>query len=93
MSQMMAMEHRWLNRDQAAEYVGKNKRHLARLIKLGKLPAPSYHFGPKSPRWDRHALDALFSKGVGSSGIQDAVRKIADGIAAGSGKGRQTASR
>ena len=71
------IERRWLNRDEAAAYVGKKKGQLARLLKAGKMPIPSYHFGPKSPRWDRLALDAMFSTGaVQGQSLHDEMRKI-----------------
>src|SRR5205823_5938637 len=51
---------RWLNASQTATYVGERQDRLPRLVRAGKLPTPSYHFGPRSPRWDRLELDALF---------------------------------
>lgn len=57
---------RWLDREMVAEYISVRVDHLPRLQKAGKLPAPSYHLGPRSPRWDRAALDALFTGGVAS---------------------------
>jgi hypothetical protein len=51
---------RWLNPEQTASYVGRRVDELPRLVRAGKLPAPSLHFGPRSPRWDRVQLDSLF---------------------------------
>lgn len=47
----------WLKAEDAATYVGVRLDQLRRYVSTGKLPAPSYHLGPKSPRWDRLALD------------------------------------
>ena len=51
---------RWLKAEDAATYVGVRVDQLRRLVRVGKIPAPSYSLGPKSPRWDRLALDAVF---------------------------------
>jgi hypothetical protein len=50
---------RWLRPAVAAVYVGKPANQLLALARAGKLPMPTYHFGPKSPRYDREAIDAL----------------------------------
>jgi len=63
---------RWLKPDQAAAYIGRHRDELPRLVRAGKIPRPSYHFGPRSPRYDRLALDALFS-GVETDSIQEAT--------------------
>ena len=49
---------RWLSRRAAAEYLSMEVDHLKRHVKAGRLPKPSFHLGPKTPRWDREALDA-----------------------------------
>jgi hypothetical protein len=51
---------RWLKAEDAATYVGVRVDQMRRLVRAGKVPAPSYSLGPKSPRWDRLALDAVF---------------------------------
>jgi hypothetical protein len=51
---------RWLNREDTAAYVGVRVDQLTRHVRSGKLPAPNYHLGPGTPRWDRLALDAAF---------------------------------
>jgi hypothetical protein len=63
---------RWLKPDQAAAYIGRHRDELPRLVRSGKLPKPSYHFGPRSPRYDRLALDAIFS-GSQSDSTQETV--------------------
>ncbi len=74
------IEPRWLTPDQAATYIGRFRDELPRLVRAGKLPAPSYHFGPRSPRYDRHALDAIFLDATPSRAIdrieQEAVNAI-----------------
>ena len=51
----------WLDRKALAErYSLTSKRAVARLERLGKLPKPSYHLGPKSPRWRTQDVEALF---------------------------------
>lgn len=57
---------RWLDRDACAAYISVRVDELPRLQKRGLLPAPSYHLGPRCPRWDREALDARFAGGVAS---------------------------
>lgn len=86
-------EPRWLDREAAAEYVSLRVDELPRAVKAGKLPAPSYHLGPKTPRWDRLAIDRAF--GVSSeaeaqdAAVQDAIRKIREG----QGQGRSAHAR
>lgn len=70
---------RWLNPEQAAVYVGKRVDELPRLVRAGKLPRPSYHFGPKSARYDRLALDALFA-GRARSAANDQEAVVAGAI-------------
>lgn len=76
---------RWLTREALGQYVGVRVDYVARLVKAGKLPAPSYHFGPKTPRWDRLAVDALFeghSSFIGES-ADAAVQRVVDAIGRG----------
>lgn len=54
-------EARWLSPEQTAAYVSRRVDELPRLVRSGKLPSPSHHFGPRSPRWDRVELDSLFT--------------------------------
>lgn len=57
---------RWLDRDACAAYISVRVDELPRLMKRGLLPSPSLHLGPRSPRWDREALDARFDGSVAS---------------------------
>lgn len=53
-----------------AAYLSVRVDALPRLARQGKLPAPSYHLGARSPRWDRHALDSALA-GTPSSAATD----------------------
>lgn len=54
--------------------------HLPRLLRGGKLPEPSYHLGPRSPRWWSAAIDEAFGGAVaprapkGAEGLAEAIR-------------------
>ncbi len=67
-------EPRWLNPEDAAAYIGERVDRLPRLRKAGKLPEPSTHLGPRKPRYDRVALDALF---LGKAEANDRADEIA----------------
>ncbi|WP_010516635.1 helix-turn-helix transcriptional regulator [Komagataeibacter oboediens] len=56
---------RWLSREGLARRIDVKPHNVARMVKQGKLPRPSYHLGERSPRWDRHAVDALMMKSQG----------------------------
>lgn len=73
------IEPRWLDRDAAAKYLSVEKAELPKLVKAGKLPEPSLHFGPKSPRWDRLELDRVMG---GDSGPDREIEEIRARIAA-----------
>lgn len=68
---------RWLDREAAAAYLSLRVDELPRKVKEGKLPQPSYHFGPKSPRWDRHKLDEMLGGPVGFARRPDIDARIA----------------
>lgn len=53
---------RWLPPQDVAERIGVRFDEIARLRRAGKLPEPSFHLGPRKPRYDRIAIDALFTK-------------------------------
>jgi hypothetical protein len=71
---------RWLNPSQTAEYIGSRVDHLPRLLRTGKLPTPSYHLGPKSPRYDRLAIDEAFSGTRQKDDMATAVRNTVDAL-------------
>jgi excisionase family DNA binding protein len=72
---------RWLTPTELAEYLSVSKPGLSDLVKSAKLPPPSYQLGPRSPRWDRLAIDAHMAGGardprwVPPSGLADALLK------------------
>lgn len=73
-------EARWLDPDAAARYLSVRSNALSRLVRAGRIPAPDYTLGPRSPRWDRLALDAAFDGGAASTdpriATQAAIEKI-----------------
>lgn len=60
-----AITPRWLDRDALARYINAKVNMLSRLVEQGKLPRPSNHLGPRSPRWDIYAVDAAMLKASG----------------------------
>ena len=64
---------RWLDREACAAYISVRVDQLPRMLKAGTLPEPSLTLGPRSPRWDRHALDAVFG-GSAASGNKGGSR-------------------
>lgn len=75
---------RWLDAEAAAEYLSIRVDELARYVRKGKVPEPSRHLGPRSPRWDRLALDACFLGGVASTDHATAVQSVVQEILSGS---------
>jgi hypothetical protein len=74
------MDSRWLDRDAVARHISVRVDHIPRLVRAGKLPAPSMHLGARSPRWDRDSLDALFGAKVRQVDPDDTVRNAAEQI-------------
>jgi hypothetical protein len=50
---------RWLSPRALGSYLGRDPKTLSSLVRAGKLPKPTYQLGPKSPRYDRLAVDAM----------------------------------
>jgi integrase len=73
---------RWLDREAVAQYIRVKESALPRLVKAGRLPPPSYHLGPRQPRWDRLALDACFEGGIASTDPDVAVQALVQEILA-----------
>ena len=73
-------DSRWLNPEAAARYISVRVDALARLVRQGRIPKPDYSLGPRSPRWSRDALDAVFDGGTASTdpriASQASVQKI-----------------
>jgi hypothetical protein len=70
----------WLDRDQLALYIGVRVDRIPKLLREGKLPTPSYHLGPKQPRYRREEVDALF-EGAGASCVGERGARRVDGQA------------
>jgi hypothetical protein len=65
---------RWLDPDATAAYLCVRVEALGRLVRQGKIPAPTHILGERSPRWDRLALDAAFEGGAASTDPDEMVR-------------------
>lgn len=74
---------RWLDRDALARHISVRVDAVARFQRAGRLPPPSYHLGPRQPRWDRDQVDAALSGGVASTDPRTAINALAAEIAAG----------
>lgn len=61
------VEPRYLDPEQTASYISVRVDALARLVRQRRIPEPDYTLGPRSPRWDRLALDATFDGGTAST--------------------------
>lgn len=73
---------RWLDRQACAEYICVRRSTLSRLTKQGLLPKPSLLLGPRTPRWDREAVDALFLGRSRQDDADVAINKVVAGILA-----------
>lgn len=71
---------RWLNPADTARYIGVRMDALPRLVRAGKLPEPSRHLGPRSPRYDREAIDDAFAGTTLSADIREAVEAFSRSI-------------
>lgn len=81
---------RWLRPDAAAAHLGVRPDVLPRLVRIGRIPPPSYHLGARSPRYDRHALDARMAGEVASTDPKVAVHGLIAEIL-GEGRARRQA--
>ena len=70
----MTGERRWLDAEATARYICVRVDALPRLVRLGRIPKPDYSMGPRSPRWDRLAIDAQFLGTAAPSGHEELVR-------------------
>lgn len=55
---------RWLDRQGLADYLSVKYHSIARLQREGKIPQPTYHLGPRLPRWDRYQVDEKMGIGA-----------------------------
>jgi len=56
-------EEIWLTPAETAKRQGLRVDQLARYVRAGKLPKPSYAYGPRAPRWNVEELDAHMRNG------------------------------
>jgi len=75
----MTTLHRWLSPEQCAARIGAKEHQLPRMVRAGKLPAPSLHLGPRTPRYDILALDALMS---GAQSVRSADQATQETVSA-----------
>lgn len=77
---MSETDSRWLDPEAAAKYISVRVDALSRLVRQGRIPKPDYSLGPRSPRWSRDSLDAIFDAGTASTdpriASQASVQKI-----------------
>jgi len=83
---------RWLDRDALARHISVRVDAVARFQRAGRLPPPSYHLGPRQPRWDRDKVDAALSGGVASTDPREAVQALVAEILQGQGRARRSAA-
>lgn len=79
----MPEQGRWLDREALARHISVRPSAITRLMRAGRLPQPSYHLGPRLPRWDRTQVDAAFDGGAASTDPTQAIHAAAQEIAAG----------
>ncbi len=77
---MARFDARWLSPREAAEYIDVRQDRLQRLVKDKKIPAPDYRLGPKSPRYDRLALDAVFGSVTSGQDPDKAMERLNEKI-------------
>lgn len=90
---MSDSESRWLDPEAAAKYICVRPDALPRLVRQGRIPKPDYQLGPRSPRWDRFALDAAFDGGTASTDPRTASLASVQKIIAQGRSRRQTHAR
>jgi hypothetical protein len=74
---------RWLDRDALAAYIAVRVDELPRYTRAGKLPAPSHHLGPRSPRWWSADVDEAFRGKAGSAPPGQKGQSLVEDILAG----------
>jgi hypothetical protein len=66
---------RWLSPKMLGCYLGRDPKTLLKLVRAGKLPKPTYQLGPKSPRYDRLAVDAMLTGQTEHSDAEDIANR------------------
>lgn len=72
----MSAAPRWLDAAAAADYLSMREPAFQKAVKAGTVPKPSRHLGPRTPRWDRLALDAVMSGNTATD-----TRSVVDALA------------
>jgi hypothetical protein len=81
----------WMDAAAVAEYLCcTTPAAVRRYARLGRLPKPSYHLGPRSPRWNREQIDSLL---VGRQVHDDTAAQIEDWINDIRSRGKKTVGR
>ncbi|QHC36032.1 AlpA family transcriptional regulator [Komagataeibacter xylinus] len=86
---------RWLDRQGLADYLSVKYHSIARLQQEGKIPQPTYHLGPRMPRWDRHQVDETMGIGAAAERRQEMdelIAKICADIRSGADRKKQKKS-
>jgi hypothetical protein len=74
------VQPRWLDCEEVARYLSVRVDRVAALVRAGRIPEPTYHLGPRSPRWDRLALDSVLGDGTASSNARTVVSNLVQDI-------------
>lgn len=83
------MTPRWLDAPAAAAHLSyPSVQAFLDAVKRDVLPAPCRRLGPRSPRWDRDALDALMADGAASDDMGARINATVQRIQAQGRKGR-----
>lgn len=75
---MSGSQARWLDREALAAKLAIRVDEVARYQRRGVLPAPSYKFGPRSPRWFEPDVDAAMGREVASRGRTTLAEALAE---------------
>jgi len=86
------MTARWLDEETAARHLCLRPTAFRARVKGGTLPQPSYHLGPRSPRWDREALDSALAPSATSPNTRQQVNQAVAQILAEGRARRQKAT-
>lgn len=78
---------RWLDARHAADYLDLERIVFLRMVKSGKLPAPSCELGPRFPRWNSTDLDRAMSPKAETPGAKEILDAMAQIIAQEGGEG------
>jgi len=77
---------RWFDARDAADYLGLERVVFLRLVKGGKLPAPSCQLGNRLPRWYSADLDKAMAPKPSASGAKEILAAMAEIIEQESGE-------